>query len=119
MIDVHTLEVVAEPRQLAESTVANRPVWQQAAQRWEYRERTAAHRCIGIEEGRNHHITTVLVNRGAGCIKLTSAQRRTRRINRSGILRLYSLAEAFERVDKLLESLALVTTVGITHSLEG
>ena len=118
VVDVHTLEVITEPWQLAQSAITHRPVWQESAQCREDGERTAAHRGIGIEECRNHHITTIRINRCAGSIILATAQGRTRRIYRSGILRLHPLAETIERVDKLLESLAAITTVGISDSLE-
>ena len=118
MVDVHTLEVLAEPRQLAQSAITHRPVWQESAQCREDGERTAAHRSIGIEECRNHHITTIRINRCAGSIILASTQGRTHRIYRSGILRLHPLAETIERVDKLLESPAAITTVGISDALE-
>ena len=118
VVDVHTLEVLTEPRQLAQAAIAHRPVWQEPAQCREDGERTAAHRGIGIEECRNHHITTIRINRCAGSIILASTQGRTRRIYRSGILRLHPLAETIERVDKLLESLAAITTVGISDALE-
>ena len=56
-------------------------------------ERIAAHRGISLEEGRNHDIAAILVNRRAGSIKLAASQSRTSRINSSGILRLYPISE--------------------------
>ena len=118
MVDVDTLEVLVEPRQTSQSAVTDGPVWQHPAQCREYRERIATHRGISLEEGRNHDIAAILVNRCAGSIKLSASQSRTSRINSSGILRLYPISETSQRVDKLLEGLAAITRIGIAHSLE-
>ena len=44
MVDVNTLEVITEPRQLAQTAITNRPVRQQSAQSRKQRERIATHR---------------------------------------------------------------------------
>lgn len=119
MVDVHTLEVVTEPRQLAQSAVADGPVRQQSAQSREERERLATHARIGIEEGWHHHIGTVWVDRCALGIKLASCQGGTSWIGHTLVLLFHTAAEAIERGDKLLECLAAITTVGAAHSLEG
>ena len=59
VVEVDRLEVVAEPRHLAETAVADGPVGEQSAECGEDVERLATHGGIGGEERGNHDIGTV------------------------------------------------------------
>ena len=61
MAEVDTLEVFAEPRQLAQAAVLDGPVGQHTLERGEDGEPLATHIGVGSEEGGNHHVGTVFV----------------------------------------------------------
>ena len=104
MIDIEALEIVAEPRQLTQTAVSQRPVGQHTAKRGEDVKRTATAGCVGIEEGRNEHVATVLLHLS--------------RTLYTGIARLNTVAEGCYRGTELLKRLRAITIVGIAHTLE-
>ena len=117
VVDVDTLEHVAEPWQLRQTAVLYRPVGQQVSQRWEDRH-LRAHIGVGCEERRHHHIGAVLVHSAVGSVELLACERRAGRIYRTGIPRLDTLTEAFKRVAEAFKRCRLVAVLCAARALE-
>ena len=62
MVEIERLEVFAEPMELGETGIAERPVWQQAGEGREEVEVAASAPRVTVEEGRNHHCRTILAD---------------------------------------------------------
>ena len=62
MVDVDRLEMLVEPLQFGQSGIADGPVGQQLGKCRDEVEAAAATARIAVEEGRNHHHSTILVD---------------------------------------------------------
>ena len=119
MIDVHALEMLAEPRQLAESTVADGPVGQQARESREDAQTVTTHAGIAGEEGGHHHVGRILVDTSVCGIERLALHIGADRILQAIIELLNAVAIAIERCHELFEHFTLIAIVGIADALEG
>ena len=99
MVEIERLEVFAEPMELGETGIAERPVWQQTGEGREEVEVAASAPCVAVEEGRNHHCRRILAD------LLT-------------ILGSGTCLEFGQCVAETFKGLRRVAVVGIAHTLE-
>ena len=118
------LEMVAQPRQFAESGISQRPVRQHVFESREDVERRTAAGGVGAEEGWYEHVGTVLSYAAYLGVECRAAELGAEGvggacgINGVGILSFHLCAERLQRGAERLEGLRPVTVVGIAHTLE-
>ena len=99
MVEIERLEVFAEPMELGETGIAERPVWQQTSEGREEVEFTASAPCVAVEEGRNQHSRTILADLLA-------------------ILGSSTCLEFGQCIAEAFEDLRWVAVVGVAHTFE-
>ena len=120
VIDIDTLEMVTEPRQLSQTTIPHRPVGKHTENTREDVKSRRTHR-IGIEEGRNQHVSTILLYCTI-CLVVCMARQGWPLgrlwINGIRIACLHLLMIIPDRVAEFLKRLTVIAVIGIAHAFQ-
>ena len=112
---IDALEVVAHPRQIAETLIVDAPVGEHFQERREDVERSSS--CIGLEESWHHNIGTILVDGSVFGVE-GAAHACSLWIADASVLVFYALLIDTEVILELLKGLAIIAIACISDACE-